>query len=171
MLVAASCLSGSDEYTPQQDTRAMQAITSAWADVGTGYALSLCEDVSAPDSDNDCQVEHVVRGGGRGRTEAANDGGIGCGGCPFAAVAYVTGTLSGPGVTGTVAVRGEITMSADELYAYPYYVSLTCEGAVACSASGTLAADGSLEVEITTGAGSSATLVVLSRTGAATCNP
>lgn len=158
----------------------MLAIASTWAAPGAGGAsLFLCEDVTAVPDDNTCQVEHVVRGGGRGIAHEQEHGG-GCGGCPFANVAYVHGSLDGGGLPGPVAVTGAVTLApgagADTAYDFPYSVRLQCvDPAAPCTIYGTLEEDGRLELELpnalTGTAGSTGTTHLLTRTGAATCPP
>lgn len=157
LVVAAGCLSDTSSYSPQQDDEAIDAIVWQFSAAGTdGLTLSLCEDVAAVEDSNTCQVAHTVRGGGRGRRHEESFGGIGCGGCPFATVAVVKGTLSGGGLIGTRTVKGEITLglgiNGDDPYGFPYDVRLTCDGTpTPCSLSGTLEADGSLQVTLSEG--------------------
>jgi hypothetical protein len=169
IVILAGCLGRYDnEYSPAQDDMALAAIASAWA--GGGMTLSLCEDVAAPDSDNTCQVEHVVRGGGRGSAHEETHGGGGCGGCPFGNAAYVKGTASGGGLTGTVNVAGEIRLGTSiehEPYAYPYAIQLHCtDPGQSCTLDGTVYEDGSVELERRDGGTG---IAMLARTGPAAC--
>ena len=174
IVLLAGCIPGETaSYSPEEDDTAIAAIESSWSGSSPALSLSLCEDVNAPEPDNTCQVQHAVRGGGRGRRHEESNGSIGCGGCPFAAAAFVRGTASGTGLpgTGTVAVAGEITLSsfsADDPYAFPYHVELRCvDPGQTCSLFGTLNEDGTLE--LTSSADATATPVALARTGTATC--
>jgi len=177
-LAATGCLSDSVEYEPRRDDIAMAEIASVWVQDGDQRAvLSLCEDVTVPDRNPaDCQVEHIVRGGGRGIAHEESHGGVGCGGCPFDNVAYVRGTAEGGGLTGKVAVVGTVQLSAtadDDPYAYPYDFDLKCQDKTTpCSITGTLTRDGRLAATFTPGSATPSYKPShhLARTGAATCN-
>jgi hypothetical protein len=167
IVFVVGCLSDSTSYSPEDDTTAMDAIESTWS-VGD-LVVTLCEDLTAPDVDeNACDVEHVVRGDGRGREHSEDHGGVGCGGCPFAAAAYVKGTVSGGGLPTPVSVTGEIMLSygsSDDPYAYPYDVTLQCDApGTSCAFYGTLHENGMLEIRSGTVAAAT-----LPRMGAASC--
>ena len=168
-VLIVGCLGDSVSYAPADDDAAIAAIESSWSATGSDLVVTLCEDVDAPPSDNDCQVEHVVRGDGRGEAHTEEHGGVGCGGCPFAAAAFVKGTVSGAGLPTPVSVTGEITLSAtadDDPYAFPYDVQLRCDAPGAtCSFFGTLFEDGTLELA----GGATLPAGPLARTGAASC--
>lgn len=182
LALAGACLSDSVQYSAADDDRAMAAIASTWT-VTAGFGappvrVTLCEDLTVvADDENTCQVEHTVRGGGRGRDHEESHGGVGCGGCPFAAVAYVTGSVTlAPGdaprpVAGTVTTSGGA--GGDEAYEYPYSVQLSCtDPDQPCgSLYGTLEADGTLVLQSYTAGTSTAVDVTLARTGAAACAP
>ncbi len=165
-------------FTADSDTAAMAAVESAWSEAG-GVSLTLCEDVTRSDASppDGCVVDHVVRGGGAGQNHcASHPGGCGAGGCPYGNVAYVHGTAEGFPLSGAAAVSGRVHLQwgyADDPYAYPYRIELSCDDPGApCTINGTLAGDGRVEVALTIGApGSSGseTHHVLDRTGPATC--
>jgi hypothetical protein len=174
-LLFFACLEQSVSYSPEADDRAMASITRAWTQAGGDLAIELCEDLAAPAvPSNDCQVENVVRGGGRGTSHSESRGG-GCGGCPFDNLAYVKGSVSGGGFAAPARVTGSVYVgdghSGDDPYSYPYTILLSCDDAAApCRIEGTLEADGSLHV--TTERDSEvapATEVELTPTGAASC--
>lgn len=167
VIVFAGCLSDSVSYSPQRDDDAINAIVYVFAAPGAGgLTVALCEDPDAVEDANTCQVQHTVRGGGRGRRHEEESGGVGCGGCPFATVAFVTGTVSGGTFTTPQMVKGEITLgygTGDDPYAFPYRVTLSCEGTPSCYLTGMLEEDGSLQIT------SSGAEVVLARGGEASC--
>jgi hypothetical protein len=73
-VLAAGCIPGEEaSYSPEEDDAAIAAIASTWSASSPAISLSLCEDANAPEPDNTCQVEHVVRGGGRGRRHEERD--------------------------------------------------------------------------------------------------
>jgi hypothetical protein len=150
VIVFAGCLGDTVSYSPQEDDDAINAIVYQFSAPGTaGLTVALCEDVDAVEDTNNCQVQHTVRGGGRGRRHEEDQGGVGCGGCPFATVAFVTGTVSGGSFTAPQKVKGEVTLgygTSDDPYAFPYRVTLTCEGTPGCYLTGMLEEDGSLEI-------------------------
>jgi hypothetical protein len=173
VILASGCLNDTISYSPERDDEAMNAIVHEFSAPG-GLTLSLCENVAAPDVDpNDCDVEHTVRGGGRGR-EHEETRGVGCGGCPSTTVANVKGTISGGGLAAPRMVTGQIGLGGlgdDDPYEFPYHVTLTCEGTTSpCSLSGTLEADGSLQITLNDNAiGGSSTEHALIRGGDASC--
>jgi hypothetical protein len=170
IVLAAGCIGPEASYSPEEDDAAIAAVASTWSASSPALSLSLCEDVDAPEPDNTCQVEHAVRGGGRGRRHEERHGSVGCGGCPFGAAAFVRGTVSGAGLAGTAAVAGEVTLGSftDDPYAFPYHVELRCvDPGQDCFLTGTLHEDGTLE--LTTSPDFNAPAVTLARTGAATC--
>jgi len=171
VLLAAGCLSDTVSYSPDQDDRAMAVIASVFSDTDQGIVLSLCEDLAFVADDNTCQVEHVVRGGGRGIAHEEDHGNVGCGGCPLANVAAVKGTLTAGGLPAPVAVTGTVTLgsgTSDEPYAFPYFVHLDCaDEAQPCTIEGTLEEDGRLDATVTVGGEPAERPLV--RSGAATC--
>ena len=148
LILVVGCL-GADwvAYSPEQDDEMMAALTRVWS--ADTLTVSLCEDVAAPESDNTCQVEHVIRGGGRGRRHEEYHGNVGCGGCPYDAVAYVKGTVSGGSFTTPVAVVGEVypgfEAPAERPYAYPFRVVLRCRDG-GCAFDGFVQEDGRLQL-------------------------
>jgi hypothetical protein len=166
----------SHSYGPAADAAAMTAIASVWSQPG-GLSVALCEDVarsqaSAPDG---CLADHVVLGGGVEQS-VSHPGGCGMGGCPFENVAYVRGMAEGAGLPGAVAVGGMVSLQgghADDPYAFPYTMRLTCvDTAAPCTVAGTLSADGHLETTLvlgTPGPGVPETHHALDRTGPAAC--
>lgn len=97
LLAAAVVRCGSDtlHYSAAQDDEAIAAVERRWSGtVGTGsLSILLCEDRAANDADpeDSCQVEHVVKGGGRTvASQSEEPGGVGCGGCPFMVRTRVT---------------------------------------------------------------------------------
>ena len=176
-LLFFACLEESVSYSPEADDRAMVSLTRAWTQAGGDAAIELCEDLAAPDlaSNDTCQVENIVRGGSRGTSHSESRGG-GCGGCPFANMAYVKGKVSGGGLAAPARVSGSVYLgggsSGDDPYGYPYTVLLTCDDAAApCRIEGTLEADGSLHLttEREGATGTLTTDVELTPTGAASC--
>jgi hypothetical protein len=169
-LLFIACLEESASYSPEADDQAMASLTRTWTRPDEGASLSLCEDLEAaavPLDANDCQIENVTRGGGRGTRHDESRGG-GCGGCPFANVAYVKGTVSGVGLAVPVQVHGTVDLgNYDDPYDFPYRLALVCDDTTApCYLTGELEADGSLD--LVNEAGGEA---VLAPTGAATCSP
>lgn len=165
VVVVAGCLSDTTSYTPEKDDEAMSALVHQFTAPGTaGLTVVLCEDIDATEDTNTCQVEHTVRGGGRGRRHEEESGGAGCGGCPAANVAYVKGTVSGGNFTAPQTVKGEVSLGGgDDPYGFPYRVTLTCDGTPSCFLTGDLAEDGSLQLT------DSGAEVVLVRGAAASC--
>jgi hypothetical protein len=164
-------------FSADSDTVAMAAIESAWSEAG-GLSLTLCEDVARSDASpqDGCVVDHVVRGAGAGQDQCtSHPDGCGAGGCPYENVAYVRGTAGGSPISGAVAVSGRVDLQwgyADDPYAYPYRLELSCDDPGApCSINGTLESDGRVDVALTIGppGSGSETHHVLDRTGAATC--
>jgi hypothetical protein len=162
-------------YSPDRDDDAMSAIASAWTATSGDLTVSLCEDLSAREPSNPCQVEHVVRGNGLGREHVEDHGGGGCGGCPFGNAAYVTGRVSGGGLPPNTMVRGEIYLGSeagDDAYGFPYNVGVRCvDPALQCNLSGTLDEDGTLHLSVATGGNppGDEPQQELVRTDAATC--
>ena len=150
VIVFAGCLGDSVSYSPEQDDDAINAIVYEFRAPGAaGLSVALCEDLDAVEDPSSCQVQHTVRGGGRGRSHEAEQGGVGCGGCPFATVAFVKGTVSGGSFSAPQAVTGEVTLgygTGDDPYGFPYRVTLTCEGTPSCYLTGMLEEDGSLQI-------------------------
>jgi hypothetical protein len=166
-------------YSSEADDVAMGAIASTWSEPG-GLTLTLCEDVersAAWTGPDDCVVDHVVRGGGLGMNHVErHDLGMGCGGCSYDVVAWVTGTVSGPGLAGDVRVSGNVWLQSardDDPYGYPYTLDLTCDGAVqACLITGSLDSDGSIRSTLVldpSGGERTETPYALSRVGVAVC--
>ncbi|MDX2089446.1 MAG: hypothetical protein SFX73_16455 [Kofleriaceae bacterium] len=172
LVLGVGCLSDSVHYTHEQDTEALSTNERAWTAPG-GLNLSLCEDVSVPDTEeNDCQVQHVVRGDNRGREHEESTGGVGCGGCPFANVAYVRGTVSGGTFAQPVTVTGTVSLgyaAGDDPYDYPYAVDMQCMAPADCSLGGMLEADGTVNITFAEGLGDAGAQLVFTPGGAASC--
>ena len=169
LIIGTGCLTDSITYSPDKDDDAMAVIASRWTSP-SGLTLSLCEDVSAPEQGGGCDVEHVVRGGGRGRSHE-EERGIGCGGCPSRNLAVVNGFISGGGLSGTVMVKGEVTLGGlgdENPYEFPYNVSFTCVGQP-CSFQGTLEEDGSLELTSYDSTTATSVITALTVVGPASC--
>jgi hypothetical protein len=176
LAVAFAC--GGDDsarYDAVHDDRAMAAIASHW--MAPEVDLSLCEDFersAVEPGPDDCTVDHVVRGGGLGRTHE-EEYEEGCGGCSPGAVAYVRGSASGPfGMD--VAVSGRVVLgrtSSGDPYAFPYGVEVFCdETAEPCSIRGSIDEDGNFSATVVVGPvgpGHVETGHSLTRAGAATC--
>ena len=173
LLCAALGCSTPAHYGPEEDVAALSRIVGRWASADGATALTLCEDAARAEAEpaDGCVVEHVARGDGSGPTHEASDpDGLGCGGCPFAAVAYVRGTLVHAGRE--VPVRGQVWLGSDgEPYALPYGLDLRCEGAgAACGMLGERTEDGRLELMLEEdGLPTSAPPVELRLTGPAPC--
>ena len=152
-LAVVSCLSHSDTWTVAEDQQVMDLVTSSWTSA-TGLALSLCEDVATADATvENCQYEHVVMAGTRAHP-GSFDMGPGCGGCPLAVAAFVSGHASGGGLTGDVQVQGQIILPSaydDDQYKFPYQLDLTCAGIAGCTITGDLAEDGTIDATLTLG--------------------
>lgn len=174
--VLFACLSSTSTYDASQDDGAMSALTRSWA--GGGASLSLCEDLAAEatagtaDAGNSCEVANVVLGGGRGSAHSISHGG-GCGGCPFANEAFVTGYATIDGIPSNSQVAGSVSLGGDEgadPYGYPYYLALACtDPDHPCALDGTLQADGTLLLELA-GAGSALGSATLAAGSAAECD-
>ncbi|HEY4055344.1 MAG TPA: hypothetical protein VGM39_02005, partial [Kofleriaceae bacterium] len=146
LVLVVGCLTGSVDYSPEQDAQAFDEIARSYST--QSLQLSLCEDttVSWSPGGNTCQIEHVVRGDGG--AEQHETRGAGCGGCPFENIAYVRGTLNAPNHPEPLAIRGEVHLGTNaDPYEYPYYVQVDCVGDTPCSLSGQLEADGTLTVD------------------------
>ncbi len=171
-MVLVACLDPATSFDPAQDDTAVSAVTRNWS--GSGATLSLCEDVAVAASTpaSGCQIANVARGGGLGVTHSQARGG--CGGCPLDNVAYVTGTVSSSTLPPGTAVSGQVDLGNgydDDPYAFPYTLELTCtDPSLECRITGTLEADGSLNLSIDDGGIASTTLTVDFAPGsAATC--
>jgi hypothetical protein len=177
-LFAMACFTDTVSYTPQQDEAAMATIAQTYQQAGPdGLVLSICEDTARSDpwqpTGSDCQVGHVVKGGGRGVAHTEEHGNVGCGGCPFATVAYVRATADGPALGGPVSLGGEVVLGDDNApYTLPFTISLACEDPNApCELSGVINVDGSITATLVVGTGSTAvtTGYGLSSAGQAAC--
>jgi len=156
-LALTACSTGQVRFTADQDQAVMQELASEFTSL-EGTLLSLCEDRARSDAWNEpggCQEAHVVRGAGRGLVHTEDEpSGIGCGGCPFAVLAYVKGTWSGAPFDSPVEVEGQVGLGdlyePGGVFAYPYRVDLTCKGdAPACAAiGGELHEDGRLSLRV-----------------------
>lgn len=161
-------------YGPEQDVEALSRIVGRWASADGAVTLTLCEDVETAQAEpaDGCGVEHVARGDGSGpahETEYSNN--IGCGGCQFAAVAYVRGTLVRDGRERPV--RGEVWLgdgSDADPYALPYRLELDCEEATdtRCGAAGTLDEEARMALTLEEG-GSTTPAPALRLAGPAPC--
>ena len=179
-LAALACYQAGYEssYSPEEDDAAMAAIASAWGEPG-GLTLTLCEDVArAPEwTGPDCQVEHLVRGGGLGaRHTERHDASCVAGGCPFSTAAWVSGTASGAGLVGDVPVTGTVWLQnsyEEDPYGFPFALDLACDDADApCRIFGELDAAGAVGATLVlgpSGPGQAETRHALARTGAAVC--
>ena len=179
-LAALACYQAGYEssYSPEQDDAAMAAIASAWSEPG-GLTLTLCEDVArAPEwTGSDCQIEHLVRGGGLGtRHTEHHDGSCAAGGCPFSAASWVRGTASGAGLVGDVPVKGTVWLQSsyeEDPYGLPYSLDLACDDVDApCTIYGELDASGAVAATLVLGPsspGQAESRHALARTGAAVC--
>jgi len=103
LLAATAVRCGSEvrQYTPAQDDEAIAAIERRWSGtVGEGpFSITFCEDRAANDAEtpDGCQVEHVVKGGGRTvPSQSEEPSSVGCGGCPFMVRTSVTALVVGP---------------------------------------------------------------------------
>ena len=92
--------------------------------------------------------------------------------------AYVRGTIRGGGFSGDVKVVGTVVLSSNssDPYAFPYHVAVTCDDPQQpCQLTGTLAADGRLDVAYshsdpnTASAPPPSTQATLKRVGPSTC--
>jgi hypothetical protein len=168
LVAVVGCIGGgaATSYTPEEDTIAMTSIVNTWS--GDSLTLSLCEDLAAPDDENTCQIEHVVRGGGRGRRHTEEHGGVGCGGCPFGIAAIVKGTFSDGSMAAPVAVFGEVYLGVgeDDPYAFPFSFELqSADPNQHFVLIGTLHEDGTLELQ----RDYTGPIMTLARGAAATC--
>jgi hypothetical protein len=171
-IALSACFPQSAVYDADHDDDAMAALTRTWS--GGGATLSLCEDVSVAASTpgDGCQIENVTRGGGLGEAHSEQRGG--CGGCPLANEAFVSGTISGGTLPDGTAVSGNVFLGSgydDDPYAFPYTVVLSCtDVAHPCSVTGTLESDGSLHLTVDPGGiATTPAELGLSPTGDATC--
>jgi hypothetical protein len=108
----ARCGGGTVQYSAALDDEAMKAIEQGWSGkIGeVPIGVSLCEDVAANDQETEdaCQLDHVVKGDDRGTDKTVEqEDGVGCGGCPFNVLTHVTATVLKPDqqtvtMTGTV---------------------------------------------------------------------
>ena len=181
-LLAALCLLGcSDQrvYTPEADDAAMAKIERSWSGPMTGDPIgtvTICEDQARADQaataagSSDCETAHVVRGGGRGTPQMRDVGGVGCGGCQFQVLAYVTATVE-DFAGNTTTLTGNVYFASayhGDTSTMPYKVILNAPGG---TLEGDIVADGSLVVSsFTVGTTTISAPVTLSPIGTATCS-
>ncbi len=113
---AVRCGPAAIEYSAQRDDQAIERIAHVWSGtVGKGpISISVCEDRAANDQleEGGCEVDHVVKGGGRGTTRTAEQvGSIGCGGCSMSALTEVVATVHMPDGTSAV-MRGTVRLGS-----------------------------------------------------------
>ncbi|NMB76392.1 MAG: hypothetical protein GYA21_14840 [Myxococcales bacterium] len=167
-------------FSAAQDTAVMAELETEFSQSASGgIRLSLCEDRARSDAWNEpgaCGEAHVVRGGGRGiEHEEKEPSGIGCGGCPFSVLAYVTATIDGGPFAEPVSLAGEVRMGdlyrPSEVFAYPYTLELARCKEQGCDVRvhGLLYADGRLELEVRRGDFSLLTTARLQAGPAAVC--
>ena len=181
-LFALLCLVGcSDQrvYTPEADDAAMAKIERTWSGPMTADPIgtvTICEDRARADQaaaaagSSDCAIAHVVRGGGRGTAQMRDVGGVGCGGCEFQVLAYVTATVESFDGTTTTLTGNVYFASAyhGDTSTMPYKVVL--RDAAGDSLQGTIVDNGSLVVSsFTLGTTTISAPVTLSPVGTATC--
>ncbi|HSA23829.1 MAG TPA: hypothetical protein P5076_20375, partial [Myxococcota bacterium] len=134
-LALTACSTGKVNFTVAEDDAIMQVLATEFSTL-EGSVLSLCENRELSDAWKDpggCQEAHVVRGGGRGLAHSEDEpSSIGCGGCPFAVLAYVKGTWTGAPFAEPVEVEGEVALGdlhePGGVFGYPFQVYLTCKG-------------------------------------------
>jgi hypothetical protein len=181
-LLAVLCVVGCSDtrvYTPEADDAAMAKIERSWAGPETADPIgtvTICEDRARADqaaaaaSGNDCEFAHVVRGGGRGTPQMRDVGGVGCGGCEFQVLAYVTATVETFAGTTTTLTGNVYFASAEhgDTSTMPYKVVLN--DTAGDSLVGNIVDNGSLVItSFTLGAMSISSPVTLSPVGTATC--
>jgi hypothetical protein len=157
LLLPLTCGGGDPpEFGPQRDDAAMRAIEKCWLPKNQGgLVLSLEEDLDAAAlaENGSCQVEHVVRAGGKGETHRGTDTGNGCGGCPMDVVAYVRGEAEEGPFDGTVEVTGQVILGSNyeaDPYEFPYLIELDAvEGDTLYRIEGELYEDGTVRVSVT----------------------
>lgn len=123
---------GDHEYGPTQDAEAMQRVLGVWSTSDGSTVLTLCEDVEKADEtaamQGGCNYDHVVRPGRGEDRVVADQGGVGCGGCPFALTAFVRGELQHASLVEPVQIWAEVDLGRAEQsdpYALPYLLSLS----------------------------------------------
>ena len=170
------------KYTPEKDAEAVARMAMVWvADLGgEPVTLTVCEDVAEAEAyviTNNCQVEHIIEGGGRADEDEAHHG-AGCGGCPFDSYGFLEATLSGGPFTTPSTLSGtfRIKLGYDEgnIYDLPYTYSLACDSpSTPCTLSGQLEEetrlDATLSFTFESGDSLSETLV-FHPTGPASCD-
>ena len=157
IIVPAAC-SIAVSFTPDGDDGAMANIENSWVDTSTGLRLTLCEDRALADKTEPegCSVQHIIKGGGRGKEESPVRGGNNCKDCQWDSMALVKGTVEGGPFTAPAAVSGIVLTKDYNLpYALPYQVELHCTGAGgSCDIAGTITMDG-ISLRVTRPAGGS----------------
>lgn len=113
---ALQCGPAGIEYSAERDEEAMERIERVWfGTVGEGpISISVCEDKAANDQleEGGCDVDHVVKGGGRGTTRTADQaGGVGCGGCSLSALTNVVAIVHMPDGNSAV-MRGTVRLGS-----------------------------------------------------------
>jgi len=175
-LLAAACLSSSTSYDPARDDQVVAVATGDYAAGGAGaLTLVLCEDLAreAEWTGPACDLEHVVKGGGRGLAHRESHSGAECGGCPFQAAVLVRGQVAGGPFASPFQVEGAVWLQdprSRHPYDLPYQVDLRCrDGQQPCTIEGSVDAAGHLELKVSVGVPAGATLHALDRVGAPTC--
>lgn len=159
--LAALCLllfcTEATRYTPEKDAEAVARMAMVWvADLGgEPVTLTMCEDVAEAEAyviTNNCQVLHIIEGGGRADEDEVPEG-PGCGGCPFDSYGFLEATLSGgpfatpSTLSGTFRVK--LGHEEGDIYDLPYPYSLTCDSpSTPCTLSGQLVEETRLDATL-----------------------
>ena len=173
-LLAVTCSIAVD-YDPEQDNLAMSHIEQLWSDneYEGGLELVLCEDRIRADAavENECGVEHIVKGGGRGSNSGALRGGNDCSGCPYQAIAYVQGVIGGGDLGATFAVQGVVIFDDyNDPYRRPYTLELQCvDENEPCDVTGEILESGWINLSVSREGLSSLSNVTLSAGGEIEC--
>lgn len=164
ILALCACSPHEVAYGPVLDVEAIGRAVGVWQGEVDGRVMTvtLCEDharAAVEDSkatdDGGCQREHLARSvGGRSHIEPVR-GGVGCGGCPFAVQAMITGELDHPDLPAPISfTQGTLLLGdgyEDDPYALPYNVDL---GSAQDGLGATLTTDGKLVLTLVNVSGS-----------------
>jgi len=157
-LLTSAC-STAVSFTPDGDDGALALIENRWGQGKLGLKLSLCEDRSTADktAPDGCAVQHILKGGGRGKAESPVRGGFNCQDCQYDSAAMVRGTIIGGAFPKGAQVTGVVLARDYNLpYALPYQVELHCSSAGhSCDIAGNIL-QGKLDLRLVTPAGSGA---------------